>query len=195
MPVAIHESLPVMAPHRKLTVEDYHRMAEAGIFGEEERVELIEGELIDMAPIGPVHAGLANRLIKLFAMRVADRATVCVQNPIRLGLRSEPQPDFALLRYRADDYTGVLPAPEDVLLAVEIADTTVRYDRKIKMRLYARHGIPEYWLINVPKRQIEVHLNPDPERGCYRDVRVMVEGWLAPACFQDVALDVREFLG
>jgi Uma2 family endonuclease len=195
MSVWVSESRPVPAPHRKITVEEYHRMAEMGILGADERVELIEGELIDMPPIGPVHAGLANRLIRFFAPRLHDRATVSVGNPIRAGRHSEPQPDFALLRYRADDYASALPLPEDVLLAVEIADTTVKSDRRIKKPLYARHGIPEYWIVNLPHRQIEVHLDPDPEQSRYRETRTYSTGLLAPACFPDLALDVAELLG
>jgi Uma2 family endonuclease len=194
MSAVFRDSAPVMAPHRKLSVEDYHRMAAVGIFQPEERVELIEGELIDMPPIGHFHAGLANDLNRFFTPCTLGRAVTCMQNPIVLGLHSEPQPDFALLRHRADSYKRALPTAADTLLVVEISDTTLRYDRKIKLPLYARYGIPEYWLISVPERRIEAHLGPEPEQGRYREVRVFTEGLLTPACFPDLALDVAELL-
>jgi Uma2 family endonuclease len=184
----------LLRTRHKFDVEDYHRMAERGVFGPEERVELIEGEIIDMAPIGHLHAGLGNRLNRFFTPRLGDRAIACSQNPIALLPRSEPQPDFALLRYREDDYADALPAPQDVLLLVEIADSSLRYDRKIKKPLYARHGIPEYWLIDVAKRRIEVYLDPDPVASRYRETRIVAEGLLAPASFPDLSLDVRELL-
>jgi Uma2 family endonuclease len=194
MSAVISEAIWARAPRRKLTVENYHRMAEAGIFGPEERVELIEGELIQMSPIGYLHANEASRLIQLFAPRIAGRAIVWTQNPVHLGNSSEPQPDFALLRHRPNGYDTGLPAAADVLLLVEIADSSLGYDRGVKIPLYARHGIPEYWIVNVAKQQIEVHLDPDPEQGRYREARTLAEGLLAPACFPDLALDVRELL-
>jgi Uma2 family endonuclease len=194
MSAVFRDSVPVMAPHRKLSVEDYHQMAEVGIFRPEERVELIKGELIDRPPIGHFHAGLSGLLVESLGHRAQGRAIIWVQNPIQMGLHSEPQPDFALLRYRPDSYKRALPTPADTLLVVEIADTTPRYDRAIKLPLYARHGIPEYWLISVPEQRIEVHLTPDPEQGRYLEVRTFTEGLLAPACFPDLALDVAELL-
>jgi Uma2 family endonuclease len=194
MSAVFRDSAPVMAPHRKLSVEDYHQMAEVGIFRPDERVELIEGELIDMPPIGHFHAGLANDLNRFFTPRTLGHAVTCMQNPIVLGPHSEPQPDFALLRHRADCYKRALPTAADTLLVVEISDTTLRYDRTIKLPLYASHGIPEYWLINVPEKRIEVHRDPDAEQSGYREVRILTEGLLAPACFPDLALDVAELL-
>jgi Uma2 family endonuclease len=184
----------VRAPHRKLSVDDYHRMAETGIFGPEERVELIEGEIIDMAPIGYVHADLNSLLIRRLGYPTEGRAIPWVQNPIHLAPHSEPQPDFVLLRHRTEGYRGGLPSAADVLLLVEIADTTLRYDRKVKIPLYARHGIPEYWIVNAAKKQVEVHLDPDPASGCYRTTRTLTEGKLTPACFPDLALDIGELL-
>lgn len=195
MQTAVREASPVMAPHWKLSVEDYHRMAEAGILHEDDRVELIEGELIQMTPIGPWHSSLANTLIELLAYKSLGRAIASVQNPIHLGLGSEPQPDFALLRHRPDRYKTRLPAAADVLLLVEIADTTLQSDREIKTPLYARHNIPEYWIINLAQRQVEIHQAPDSEQRYYQDCRIMAEGLLAPACFPDVQLNIVELLG
>ena len=194
MSAVIDESAWVRAPHRKLSVEDYHRMAELGIFGPEERVELIEGEIIDMAPIGHFHADLASLLIRRLGYPTEGRAIPWVQNPIHLGPRSEPEPDFALLRLRPNGYRAALPTAADVLLLVEIADKSLRYDREVKIPLYARHAIPEYWIVNIREKQIEIHLDPDPENSHYRETRIQAEGLLSPACFPGLALDIRELL-
>jgi Uma2 family endonuclease len=194
MSAVIHESIWAQLPRHKLTVEDYHQMGEAGIFGPEERVELIEGELIDMSPIGPFHSGLGNALVAAFGHLGRGRAVISVQNPIHLGPRSEPQPDFALLRFRPDSYKSRLPTAADVLLLVEIADNSLRYDREVKMPLYARHAIPEYWLVNLSGQVVEVHRDPDPAQGSYRETRVLAEGPLAPLRFPDLSLDIRELL-
>ena len=154
---------PVVVRHHLLTVDDYHRMAEAGILGEDDRVELIEGELIDMAPIGSEHAGKGIRLSSLLSTALAGRAFVSQQNPLRLEEHSEPQPDIAVLRYRNDFYKASHPQPADILLLIEIADTTVRYDREIKIPLYARHGIPEVWLIDLQQERVEIYLQPSSE--------------------------------
>jgi Uma2 family endonuclease len=188
------DTAPVQAPHHKLTVEDYHRMGEAGILGEDDRVELIEGELIAMSPIGCLHAGTASRVSDWLMRQLSGRAIPWMQNPVRLSRHSEPQPDFALLRYRADYYTKSLPTAADVLLVVEIADSSVRADREVKAPLYARYGIPEYWLIDLPARNIEVYRDPDPADGRYRDMRRVAEGPWAPRCFPEAALDVAELL-
>lgn len=188
------ESSPVLAPHRKLTVEQYHRMGETGILHEDDRVELIEGELIEMAPIVSFHAGLGSKLADRLIRQTMDRAIPWVQNPIHLSRYSEPQPDFALLRYRPDYCARSLPTAADVLLLVAIADTTTRYDREIKAPLYARHRIAEYWLISVPERGVEVHLEPDPDLSRYGKVRMISEGRGAPHCFPDVAVDIEELL-
>lgn len=148
----------------RYTVGDYYRMAEAGILNENARVELIEGEVIDMPPIGCPHSGLVNRISHRLGRAVGDNAIVAVQNPIRLNDLSEPQPDIALLRPRPDFYTGAHPEPGDVLLIVEVADSTLKYDRDIKTPLYARHGIPEVWLVDVVGRELVVYRQPEATR-------------------------------
>ncbi len=135
-------------------------MAEAGILGEDERVELIEGEIVQMAPIGPAHAGCVINANRLFITRLGDRVVVSPQNPVVIRPRSEPQPDLLLLRPREVSYSRELPASADVLLAVEVADTTVRFDRLVKARLYARAGIPEFWLCLARDGAVEVHRAP-----------------------------------
>ncbi len=145
----------------KLDVDDYHRMAEAGILGEDDRVELIDGALIDMGPIGQRHAAVVNRLSRALVMAFGERAIVSVQNPVRLNRFSEPQPDFAVFKPRADFYaTGERPGPADTLLVIEVADSSIRYDRVVKLPLYARAGIPEVWIVDLRRRVVEVHRAP-----------------------------------
>lgn len=183
---------PVMAPHWKLGVKEYHLMGEVGILHEDDRVELIEGEIIRMSPIGYLHSGLGNLLVEMLGYPTRGRAVASIQNPIHLGSRSEPQPDFALLRYRPDRYRNRLPTAEDVLLVVEIADSSLRYDREVKTPLYARHGIPEYWLMNLVERQLEIHLDPDPDASRYRKMLTLTTGTIAPNSFPDVLVDLAE---
>ena len=147
-------------PRRLFTVDEYRRMAEAGVFGPEERVELIEGEILEMSPIGPRHAGCVINANRLFVTRLGDRAVVSPQNPVVIRPRSEPQPDLLLLRPRAVSYSREHPNPEDVLLAVEVADTTVRFDRLVKARLYSRAAIPEFWLFLAQNCEVEVSASP-----------------------------------
>jgi Uma2 family endonuclease len=147
------------APRRLLTVDEYHRMGEAGILTDDNRVELIEGQLVAMAPICSEHAATANALTRLLVLAVGDRGIVSVGNPIRLNRHSEPQPDFSVLKPR-DDYRKTLPRPEDTMLAVEVANTSLEYDRKVKLALYARGGIPEVWIVNLAAEEVEVHRSP-----------------------------------
>ena len=149
----------------KLTVDDYYRMGEAGILGEDDRVELIEGELIDMAPIGQDHAGTVNRVNRALVMACGVRAIVSIQNPVRLNRLNDPQPDFSILRPRADFYTtGERAGPADVLLLVEVADSSLRFDRTVKLPLYARNGIPEVWIIDLKQRTLECYRQPTSDR-------------------------------
>lgn len=161
----------VLLQRHRLDVTDYYRMAEAGILGEDDRCELIEGEIIDMAPIGSEHSAIVKRLKRWFELTVDHYAIVSVQDPIRLNRRNEPQPDIALLRYREDFYRHAHPGPDDVLLIVEVADTSARYDREVKLPLYARHGIPEVWIVDLRERRVDIHRQP--EGNAYR------ESWIA----------------
>jgi Uma2 family endonuclease len=150
-------------PRRLLTVDEYHRMGEAGILTDDDRVELIEGELVAMAPIGSEHVATTNALNRLLVLAIGDRGIVSVQNPVRLTLRSEPQPDFAVLR-RRDDYRTLLPGPADTMLAIEVASTSLEYDRGVKLALYARSGIPEVWIVNLAAEEVEVYRSPAGDR-------------------------------
>ena len=149
------------AQRHRLTVEEYYRMAEVGILKEDDRIELIEGEIIDMPPVGSLHSSAVNRLNAVFNLCAGTRAIVSVQNPIRLNSRSEPQPDLALLRHRADYYRDAHPGPADVLLLVEVAGSSLRYDVEVKLPLYAQQGIPEIWIVDLEHRRLEIHRCPD----------------------------------
>ncbi|MAT65375.1 MAG: hypothetical protein CMN57_06995 [Gammaproteobacteria bacterium] len=169
--------MPTSAPdtpqRHRLNVEDYHRMAEAGILGEDARVELIEGEIIDMTPIGSRHAAAVKRLIHILSLGVGDAAIVSAQDPIILDPHSEPQPDLALLRPRADYYAAAHPRPADVLLVIEVADSSLAYDRDIKLPLYARAGIPEAWLVDIEAGSLICFI--DPAADGYRHAGVVKE--------------------
>ena len=156
------------------SVDDYYRMADAGVFPRDARVELIEGEVIEMSPIGNRHAACVDRLNALLNRSLQHKAIVRVQGPIRLNDFSEPQPDIALLKPRADFYSNSHPTPADVLLIIEVADTSVEYDRRVKLPLYARAGIPQMWLMVLPKDIIEVH--SQPVNGKYQKIQRLKRG-------------------
>ena len=161
--VAPPESPPPAREKRKFTVAEYYRMAEVGILHHTERVELLDGEIIVMAPIGPLHAGDILRSIRLFTRRDDDRFTVQIQNPLRLDDGSEPEPDLMLLRPREDDYTTAHPTPADTLLVIETSDSSLAYDREVKIPLYARAGIPQTLIKNLPGDCVESFDQPGPE--------------------------------
>jgi Uma2 family endonuclease len=179
---------------RPLTVVDYHRMGEAGILSDSDRVELIEGELVAMSPVGSRHAGAINKLNRLLVRAVGDRGLVSVQNSIRLDDRTEPEPDVAVLKPSADDYFEAIPGPSDVLLVIEVADSSLSYDRTVKAPLYAGHSIPEFWIVDLAGRAIEVHRKP--EAGHYTEVtRVGAGVTLEPSLLPGVAVPVASVLG
>ncbi len=180
---------------RKFTVEEYHKLAEVGILREDDRVELIEGEIVVNSPIGSHHAACVDRLNRWFSQRVGDRAIVRVQNPIRLSEHSEPQPDLALLKPRPDFYANEHPKPEDVLLIVEVAETSLEYDREVKLPLYAEHGIPEVWLVDVTRRRVEILKKPQEER--YTSARALTKAdeALAPEALPELRLTLKELFG
>lgn len=178
---------------RKLDVTEYHRMGAAGILTEEDRVELIEGEIVAMVPIGSDHSSTVARLTRLFVRAAGDRAVVWPQNPVRLSVHSEPQPDVVLLRPREDDYEGRTPGPEDVLLLVEVSGSSLRYDRGVKLPLYAQHGIREVWIVDLAGRAVEVHRDPAGE-GYARTTRAVAGEVLEPAALPGLRLAVSDVL-
>ena len=185
--------MAIQLVRHRFTAEEYHQMAQAGILHEDDQVELLEGEIVEMAPIGSRHAACVARLTQVFSQRLTGRAIVWVQNPIRLSEHSEPQPDLTLLRPRPDFYATAHPEPEDVLLVVEVAQTSEDYDRDVKIPIYARYGISEVWLVDLAGESVEVNRMPGPEG--YREVqRIGRGGHVSSQAFPDVVLAADEFL-
>jgi len=180
---------------RRFTIEEYHRMGEVGILGDDERLELIAGHIVVREPIGSHHAGTVDRLNRLWTSRVGERAIVRVQNPVVLPEEaSEVQPDVMLLAPRADFYTASHPTPADVLLLVEVADTSLLLDRRVKMPLYARAGIREAWLCDLTTGRVHVHR--DVTAGRYSSVRTFTgEQRLTVEALPDMSVTVGEMLG
>ena len=187
--------MAVVLKTRRFTVDEYHRMGEAGILSEDDRVELLAGEVVDMSPIGPLHAGTVNRLTTLLSSRLGTQVIVRIQNPLLLRAEdSEPQPDVTLLRPRTDFYTRAHPEAHDVYLVIEVADTSVEKDRDVKFPIYARAGIPEAWLLDLSAGRLEVHRHPAPDG--YQDIHRFQRGQsVAPQAFPDVVLRVDDLLG
>lgn len=153
--------MSVQIAKRLLTVDEYHKMAEVGIFDEDDRVELINGEIIEMSPIGSIHTSRVKRIMRLFhSMPNVEKYLVSVQDPIFLGKYSEPEPDLAILHFRADFYEEKHPEPKDILLVIEVSDTSLGYDREVKKPLFAAAAIPELWIVNIEDEQVEVYTNP-----------------------------------
>ena len=175
------------------TVSEFQRMGETRFLDPKARLELIEGELFEMAPIGSFHAGTVGILTRLFVRMVADAAIVHVQSPIVLSDHSEPQPDLMLLRPNPHYYLNDHPHAEDVLLLIEVSDSTVQFDRKTKVPLYTRHGIPEVWLVVGPRRRhIEVYRDPQLEQGGYRTRLQVREGTLTPMLLPEAGIRLGE---
>jgi Uma2 family endonuclease len=189
------EPMAVQVRRRRFTLDEYHRMGEVGILHEDSRVELIEGEIIEMTPIGNLHAATVARIQDFLAKRLGDRALVWTQNPLLLTRhRSEPQPDIIILDRHADFYASALPEPPDVRWLIEVADSSLRYDRLTKFPLYARAGVAEAWLVDVEHRRIEIHRGP-AARG-YQDVRTPSrDERFASLAFPDVTVTLADLLG
>ncbi len=179
---------------RRFTVHDYEQMGLAGVLTEDDRVELIDGEIMQMSPIGSRHVAAVARLTRRFVQRFGDVALVFVQNPIRLGEHDEPEPDLALVKDHPDCYADALPTPPDIFLVVEVADTSLEYDRRTKLPLYARHGIIEVWLVDVTWDTLLVSRDPGPSG--YRTSWMVGRGdQIAPLAFPERALDGVDLLG
>ncbi len=186
---------------RQFSIQDYHQMVVAGILGEDERVELIQGKIIKMSPIGTRYASCVKRLLKLFSQSLGDSVTVAVQDPIELSNLSEPQPDLALLKPRDDFYATGHPQPQDILLLVEVADTTIEGDfaertlreRTIKIPLYASSGICEVWLVDVNEQVIEVFREPTANN--YQSIQKFQQGEIFVQAFPNVGFAVEKILG
>lgn len=181
----------VVATRRRFTRVEYYRMAEAGILGEDDRVELIEGEIVQMSPIGDRHTAFVINLNQRLVLRLAGLALVSIQSPVVLTEDTEPQPDLAVLRLRAVPYKERGARAEDVLLLIEVADSSLTYDRSTKLRLYAAAGIPEYWIVDCTTETVEIYRNPGPAG--YRDAtRATGTATLTLQAFPDVELTTAE---
>ena len=176
----------------RFTVEEYYRMAETGILKPDARVELIEGEIVDMMPTGPFHSSVASLLSVLFNQASKGRWIVWNQYPLHIDEHNEPEPDLMLVRPPISKYKRAHPRPEDLFLLVEISDSTLIRDQTSKLPLYARAGVGEVWILNVPQRQLEVYRQPNYLR--YESKEIIREGDFAPAAFPDALINITELL-
>ncbi|BAY08579.1 Uma2 family endonuclease [Calothrix sp. NIES-2098] len=186
--------MTVQLLRRKFTVEQYHKMLESGILTEDDRVELIQGEIIEMSPIGTKHAACVKCLNKLLSSKLRDRVLIAIQDPVELDNNSQPQPDVALLKPRDDFYATAHPRPQDIFLLIEVADSTIEYDREQKIPLYAEANIIEVWVVDINEQIIEVYQQPTAEG--YQHMQKFASGQtLTIKSFADVNITVNEILG
>jgi Uma2 family endonuclease len=191
---AVTETATVQTRRHRFTVDDYYCMATAGILNEDDRVELIDGEIWDMSAIDAVHAGNVRRLSQILHRQIGDRFIISGQNPVRLNDYNEPEPDLAILRWRDDFYEQQHPMPGDVLVIIEVANTSLVYDRTEKLPRYAAAGVPEVWLVDVTHRIVEQYA--DPENGQYKLHKVFSRGTTIQATtIADLALTVDQIFG
>jgi Uma2 family endonuclease len=184
---------PLAPTRRRLDVVAYYRMAETGILSDPHRIELIDGEIIDMPAIGSPHAAITNRLARLFTRALSDEvALVSVQSPLRLDAYDEPEPDLMLLRPRPDGYRAGHPGAADVLLLIEVSESSLAYDRSTKLALYAKFGVPEVWIVDLFGAAVEVCR--EPKGGAYASRERLPGGLLAPALVRGVTIDVARLL-
>ena len=186
--------MTVQLARKLFTVADYEQMAAAGILGEDDRVELLDGEIVQMSPIGSRHAACVNRLNRLLAPLVGTAGIVSIQNPVHLSELSAPEPDVALLVYRDDFYGQQSPTAADLLLLIEVADSSAEYDRTVKLPLYARAGIPEVWLVEVEAGGIDAYRTPSASGYLLRQ-RYLPGQMIALATGLNVSVPVHEVLG
>jgi hypothetical protein len=185
--------MPVEINKRRFDVDDYHRMAQAGILSENDRVELIDGEIVAKTPIGPRHNAAVDRAIRSLVTAVGDQAIVRVQGSVRLDRFREPQPDIVLLRPQPDFYASRLPGPSDILLIIEIAESSLDYDREVKAGIYAQSGVQEYWLVDLDDRSVSCCT--EPRGGAYQKLLLCRSGQsIAPEALPQCAIAVDVLL-
>ncbi len=185
---------PLLLMRHRLTVAEYYRLPEAGVLGPEDRVELIEGEVVDMAPIGTRHAWTVKELTRRLYQCVGADVVISVQDPLHLDKFSQPQPDLMVLRPPADRYASAHPTAADVLLLIEVSDTTVRYDREIKVPLYARAGVAEVWVVDLEARVLRCHRQP--AQGEYTQIQALAQpGQLLLPGLSGLQIDFSGLLG
>src|SRR5256712_10029438 len=186
-------AVDVELTRRRFTLDEYHRMAEAGILNRGDRVELIRGEIVQMTAIGSDHASCVARLTHLLIGRLPARVILRPQNPLIILPDSQPEPDIILLGYRDDFYRHALPGPDDVALLIEVANTSLRYDRHVKGPLYAEAGVRDYWIVDLEGEAVEVYWDPHAGRFRHHE-RVAREATLAPPALPDTPLSVSDLL-
>jgi Uma2 family endonuclease len=183
---------PEYTPSRtRISTNRYQMMVAAGVLTKYDRVELIEGDMLDMAPIGTKHSAIAARLHELFVLAISRSATVVSGGPVNLGEFSEPQPDLMLLKRRADFYSGKLPEAADVLLLIEVSDSSLSLDQGIKLNLYARYGVSEYWVVDVEGKRIITYGEPGT-KGYARSLEFAAADIVTPKAFPDLKIAVGE---
>lgn len=178
---------------RSLSVQDYHRMVEVGILATDERVELIEGQLYTMAAKGTAHSAAVTRIDRVLSQRLAGQVLLRFQNPVQLSNFSEPEPDVAIAHIDPLDYEEHHPTPEDIFWLIEVADSTLRRDRDLKVPLYGRSGIREYWILDVQERCLYVFREPRQD-GYDSEQKLSEHDTIAPLAFPDCLIHVAEFL-
>jgi len=179
----------------KFTAEEYQLMGKAGVFHPEARVELINGEIVVMSPIGLKHAVTINRLTRFLIKNLNDAGIVSVQNSFRIPDYSEPQPDIVILRPRDDFYANKFPLPEDVLLIIEVADSSLKYDRTTKLTLYAEHHILEYWIANLERDIVEIYRQPQNKSYLKQTLIDSAEITFAPIAFPEMTITLKDIYG
>jgi Uma2 family endonuclease len=186
--------MSVLPQRRLFTVEEYERIVEAGILGEDDHVELLDGEIVQMTPIGSRHAATVKRSRTILGGLLGSRAVIGVQDPVVLGDLSEPEPDLSVCKPRDDYYAARHPRAADVLLLIEVSDTSLDYDRDRKLPLYARYRIPETWIVDIVQQQIIVAREPGPDR--YEDFSTVGrDGTISAVAFPDLVFEAVEILG
>lgn len=185
--------MTVQLSKRLINVSEYHGMAEAGILKPQDKVELIHGEILEMSPIGSKHAAIVVKLNKLFNHIISDDQLISIQNPICINDLNEPEPDISVLKAKADFYAESHPKGTDTLLVIEVSDSTLSYDKEIKLPLYATGGVPEYWIINLQKNEIEVHRSPEGD--VYKRIQIAQQGDTIELMFNNQSIEVNQLLG
>ncbi|MBE9206396.1 Uma2 family endonuclease [Nostoc sp. LEGE 06077] len=186
--------MTVQLLRHKFTVQQYHKMIESGVLTEDDRVQLIRGEIIEMSPIGTKHAACVKCLNKLLSSKLRDRVLIAIQDPVELSDNSQPQPDVALLKPRDDFYAAAHPQPQDIFLLIEVADSTIIYDREEKIPLYAEANIIAVWLVDINEQVVEVYQQPSATE--YQDIQKFSGGEsLSIPGFPDVTITVNEIFG
>lgn len=186
--------MPVEVIKRRFTADDYQRMGQTGILSSEDRVELIDGEVVAMSPIGPRHSACIDRATRALVILLGDKAIVRIQSSVRLNRYNEPEPDVVLLQPQADFYASRLPGPADILLVIEVAESSLDYDREVKAPLYAGSGVPEYWIVDLNSNQLVCY--SDPAGGAYRTPRHHRRGEsVTPVLLPESSIVVDDLIG